>query len=170
MEIRTIGVVGAGSMGSGIAQIAAQAGYNVVMRDIEEKFVANAMKGIDRFLAKSVEKGKLAADAKDAAMGRIKGTTKMEDLKGVDYVIEVVFENMDLKKSIFRELDALVRKDVIIATNTSSLSITEIAGGYRQTGQGSGHALLQPSTVDEARGGREEPVHERRHAEGGYGS
>jgi len=147
MEIRTIGVVGAGSMGSGIAQIAAQAGYNVVMRDIEEKFVANAMKGIDRFLAKSVEKGKLAADAKDAAMGRIKGTTRMEDLKGVDYVIEVVFENMDLKKSIFRELDALVRKDVIIATNTSSLSITEIAGATGRPDKVVGMHFFNPAPL-----------------------
>jgi 3-hydroxybutyryl-CoA dehydrogenase len=127
MEIRTIGVVGAGSMGNGIAQIAAQAGYSVIMMDLEEKFVANALKGIDKFLAKSVEKGKITADAKDATIGRIKGTTKMEDLKDVDYVVEVVFEEMELKKKVFRQLDALVRKEVIIATNTSSLSITEIA-------------------------------------------
>ena len=127
MEIKTIGVVGAGSMGNGIAQIAAQAGYNVIMMDLEEKIVANALKSIDKFLAKSVEKGKITADAKDATIGRIKGTTKMEDLKDVDYVVEVVFEDMELKKKVFKELDALVRKEVIIATNTSSLSITEIA-------------------------------------------
>ncbi|HUJ90024.1 MAG TPA: 3-hydroxyacyl-CoA dehydrogenase family protein [Syntrophorhabdales bacterium] len=127
MEIKTIGVVGAGSMGNGIAQIAAQAGYSVIMMDLEEKFVANALKSIDKFLAKSVEKGKITTDAKDATMGRIKGTTKMADLKDVDYVIEVVFEEMELKKKVFKELDALVRKEVIIATNTSSLSITEIA-------------------------------------------
>jgi 3-hydroxybutyryl-CoA dehydrogenase len=127
MEIKTIGVVGAGSMGNGIAQIAAQAGYNVIMMDLEEKFVANALKGIDKFLAKSVEKGKITADAKEATIGRIKGTTKMADLRDVDYVIEVVFEEMEMKKKVFKELDALVRKEVIIATNTSSLSITEIA-------------------------------------------
>ncbi len=127
MEIKTIGVVGAGSMGNGIAQIAAQAGYSVIMMDLEEKIVANALKGIDKFLAKSVEKGKITADAKDATIGRIKGTTKMEDLKDVDYIIEVVFEDMELKKKVFKQLDALVRKEVIIATNTSSLSITEIA-------------------------------------------
>jgi len=127
MEIKTIGRLGAGTMGNGIAQTAAAAGYNVIMRDIEEKFVANGLKNIDQFLAKSVEKGKMAQEAKDALMGRIKGTTKMEDLKDCDYVIEAVFEDMDLKKAVFKELDGLLRKDVIIGTNTSSMSITEIA-------------------------------------------
>jgi len=128
MEIKKLGVVGAGTMGNGIAQLAAQIGCDVVMRDIEDSFVARGMKSIDKFLAKSVEKGKITADAKDGIMGRIKGTTKIEDLKDVDYVVEAVYEDMELKKAVFKELDALVRKDVIVATNTSSLSITEIAG------------------------------------------
>jgi 3-hydroxybutyryl-CoA dehydrogenase len=127
MDIKTIGVLGAGSMGNGIAQVAAQSGYKVVMRDVEEKFVERALKGIDKFLTKSVEKGKIAADDKTAILGRIKGTTKMEDLKDADFVIEVVFEEMELKKKVFKELDELTLKDVIIATNTSSMSITEIA-------------------------------------------
>ncbi|HBA54004.1 3-hydroxyacyl-CoA dehydrogenase family protein [Syntrophorhabdus aromaticivorans] len=127
MEIKTIGVLGAGTMGNGIAQVAAAAGYNVIMRDIEEKFVANGLKNIDKFLGKSVEKGKMTQEAKDALMGRIKGTTKMEDLKDCDYVIEAVFEDMNLKKAVFKELDGILRKDVIIGTNTSSMSITEIA-------------------------------------------
>jgi 3-hydroxybutyryl-CoA dehydrogenase len=127
MDIKTIGVLGAGSMGSGIAQVAAQSGYNVVMRDIEDKFVDRALKGIDKFLSKSVEKGKITADDKSAILGRIKGTTKMEDLKDVDFVVEVVLEEMELKKKVFKELDELTRKEVILATNTSSMSITEIA-------------------------------------------
>jgi len=127
MDIKTIGVLGAGSMGSGIAQVAAQSGYNVVMRDIEDKFVDRALKGIDKFLSKSVEKGKITADDKNATLGRIKGTTKMEDLKDVDFVVEVVLEEMELKKKVFKELDELTRKEVILATNTSSMSITEIA-------------------------------------------
>jgi 3-hydroxybutyryl-CoA dehydrogenase len=127
MDIKTIGVLGAGSMGNGIAQVAAQSGYKVVMRDVEENFVERALKGIDKFLTKSVEKGKIAADDKTAILGRIKGTTKMEDLKDADFVIEVVFEEMELKKKVFKELDELTRKEVIIATNTSSMSITEIA-------------------------------------------
>jgi 3-hydroxybutyryl-CoA dehydrogenase len=127
MDIKTIGVLGAGSMGSGIAQVAAQSGYNVVMRDIEDNFVDRALKGIDKFLSKSVEKGKVTADYKNTTLGRIKGTTKMEDLKDVDFVVEVVLEDMDLKKKVFKELDELTRKEVILATNTSSMSITEIA-------------------------------------------
>jgi len=127
MDIKTIGVLGAGSMGSGIAQVAAQSGYNVVMRDIEDKFVDRAIKGIDKFLSKSVEKGKITTDDKNTTLGRIKGTTKMEDLKDVDFVVEVVLEEMELKKKVFKELDELTRKEVILATNTSSMSITEIA-------------------------------------------
>jgi 3-hydroxybutyryl-CoA dehydrogenase len=127
MEIKTIGVVGAGSMGNGIAQVAAQAGYNVVMRDIEDRFVDNGMKNIDKMLSKSVEKGKMSADDKKAVMGRVKGTTKMEDLKSADFVIEVVLEIMDVKKKVFAELDQIVRPEVILASNTSSMSITEIA-------------------------------------------
>jgi len=127
MDIKTIGVLGAGSMGNGIAQVAAQSGYNVVMRDIDDKFVDRALKGIDKFLSKSVEKGKITSDDKSATLGRIKGTTKMEDLKDVDFVVEVVLEDMDLKKKVFKELDELTRKEVILATNTSSMSITEIA-------------------------------------------
>lgn len=127
MDIKTVGVLGAGSMGSGIAQVAAQSGYNVIMRDVEQAFVDRALKGIDKFLSKSVEKGKITADDKNATIERIKGTTKMEDLKDSDIVVEVVFEDLDLKKKMFKELDELTRKDIILATNTSSMSITEIA-------------------------------------------
>jgi 3-hydroxybutyryl-CoA dehydrogenase len=127
MSIKTIGVLGAGTMGNGIAQVAAQSGYDVIMRDIEDKFVEKGLKNIDKFLAKSVEKGKITAEVKNTVMGKIKGTTKMEDLKDADYIVEVVFEDMDLKKKMFKELDELTKKDVILATNTSSMSITEIA-------------------------------------------
>jgi 3-hydroxybutyryl-CoA dehydrogenase len=127
MEIRKIGVLGAGLMGNGIAQVAAQAGYDVVMRDVEDRFVENGLKAIDSFLTKSVEKGKLKEEEKRQILGRIKGTTEMEDLRDVDFVIEAVTENMDLKKEVFRTLDEITRKEVILATNTSSLSITEIS-------------------------------------------
>jgi len=133
MEIKTIGVVGAGSMGNGIAQVAAVAGYNVIMSDIEERFVQNGLNNIDKFLAKSVEKGKMSADEKAAIMGRIKTTVKLEDMKDADYVIEAVFEDMGVKKSTFKQLDEITRKDVILGTNTSSMSITEIANA---TGRG----------------------------------
>ena len=127
MDIKKIGVVGAGAMGNGIAQVAAQIGCEVVMRDIKDEFVERGMKSIDRFLSKSVEKGKLEAGEKDAILGRIQGTTDMSQLKDVDFVIEVVIEDLELKKSVFKELDELCRPEVIIASNTSSMSITEIA-------------------------------------------
>jgi 3-hydroxybutyryl-CoA dehydrogenase len=127
MDIKKLGVVGAGAMGNGIAQVAAQIGCEVVMRDIKDEFVERGMKNIDRFLSRSVEKGKLEAGEKDAILGRIKGTTDMSQLKDMDFVIEVVIEDLELKKSVFKELDELCRPEVIIASNTSSMSITEIA-------------------------------------------
>jgi len=127
MDIKTVGVVGAGTMGNGIAQVAATAGYNVIMSDIEDRFVQSGIKNVDKFLAKSVEKGKMSGDEKNAIMGRIKGTTKIEDMKDADVVVEVVLEKMDLKKQIFKQLDEITKKDAILATNTSSMSITEIA-------------------------------------------
>lgn len=127
MDIKKLGVVGAGAMGNGIAQVAAQIGCEVVMRDIKDEFVERGMKSIDRFLSRSVEKGKLEAGEKDAILGRIKGTTDMSQLKDMDFVIEVVIEDLELKRSVFKELDELCRPEVIIASNTSSMSITEIA-------------------------------------------
>jgi 3-hydroxybutyryl-CoA dehydrogenase len=127
MEIKKIGVVGAGTMGNGIAQIAAQIGCSVVMRDVEDRFVDNGLKSINRFLSKSVEKGKMTEDQKGEILGRIKGTTNLADLKEVDFVIEAVIEDLNLKKSVFKELDSICRPEVILASNTSSMSITEIA-------------------------------------------
>jgi 3-hydroxybutyryl-CoA dehydrogenase len=127
MEIKKIGVVGAGTMGNGIAQLAALIGCDVIMRDVEERFVQNGLKNIDRFLSKSVEKGKMAEDQKQAVLGRIQGTTSMADLAEVDFVIEAVIEDINLKRSVFKELDGICRADVILATNTSSMSVTEIA-------------------------------------------
>jgi 3-hydroxybutyryl-CoA dehydrogenase len=144
MEIKTIGVVGAGTMGNGIAQVAAQSGYNVIMHDVEEKFVQNGLKSIDKFLAKSVEKGKMTAEAKAEVMGRIKTTTKLEDMKDADYVVEAVFEDMAVKKSIFSQLDEICRKDVIIGTNTSSMSITEIANSTKRADRVVGLHFFNP--------------------------
>ncbi len=127
MSIKTIGVVGAGTMGNGIAQVAAIAGYNVIMSDIEDRFVQGGIKNVDKFLGKSVEKGKMTADEKNAIMGRIKGTVKLEDMKDADFVVEVILEKMDLKKQVFKQLDEITRKDVVLSTNTSSMSVTEIA-------------------------------------------
>lgn len=144
MEIKTIGVIGAGTMGNGIAQIGAQIGCNVVMRDIDMRFVEGGMKNIDKFLSKSVEKGKMAPDEKDAVIGRIRGTTDMSELKDVDFVVEAVIEDIELKKTVFKELDDLVRPEVILATNTSSMSITEIAASTSRPDKVCGMHFFNP--------------------------
>ena len=144
MEIRKIGVVGAGTMGNGIAQVAAQIGCDVVMRDIEDAFVERGLKSIDKFLSKSVEKGKVQAADKDTIMGRIKGTTNMADLKDVDFVVEAVIEDLDLKKSVFKELDGLCRPEVLLTTNTSSMSITEIAAATNRPDKVCGMHFFNP--------------------------
>jgi len=144
MEIRKIGVVGAGAMGNGIAQLAAQIGCEVVMRDIKDEFVERGMKSIDRFLSRSVDKGKMDAGEKDSILGRIKGTTDMSMLKDMDFVIEVVNEDLELKKSVFKELDELCRPEVILATNTSSMSITEIASATSRPDKVCGMHFFNP--------------------------
>jgi 3-hydroxybutyryl-CoA dehydrogenase len=144
MEIKKIGVVGAGTMGNGIAQVAAQIGCDVVMRDIEDSFVERGIKSVDKFLSKSVEKGKLPADEKQKIMGRIKGTTNLSDLKDVDFVVEAVIEDLALKKSVFKELDNLCRPEVILSSNTSSMSITEIAASTKRPDKICGMHFFNP--------------------------
>ena len=103
MSVNTIGIVGIGSMGNGIAQVAAQSGFSVIVRDMDEKILAKGIGSIDKFLSKSVEKGKMTAEQKAAVLGQIKTTTKIEDLKAADFIIEAAFESMDVKKKIFAE-------------------------------------------------------------------
>lgn len=147
MDIKKIGVVGAGVMGAGIAQVSAQIGCGVVMRDVEVKFVDGAMKRIESFLSKSVEKGKIDTAEKEAIIGRIKGTTDMADLKDVDFVIEAVLEDLDLKRRVFKELDELCRPQVILATNTSSMSITEIATSTTRPDKVCGMHFFNPAPL-----------------------
>jgi 3-hydroxybutyryl-CoA dehydrogenase len=147
MDIKAIGVLGAGSMGNGIAQVVAQAGYKVVMRDIEDRFVESGLKAIEKFLAKSVEKGKMTADQKKEILNRIKGTTRMEDLRDVDFVIEAVFEDLELKKSVFKQLDELTRPQVLLTTNTSSMSVTEIAMSTKRPEKVAGMHFFNPAPL-----------------------
>jgi len=144
MELKKIGVVGAGAMGNGIAQVAAQIGCDVVMRDVEMRFVEGGMKKIEGFLGRSVEKGKMDSKEKDAIIGRIKPTTDMADLKDADFLIEAVFEDLDVKKKVFKELDELCRPDVILATNTSSMSITEIGASTKRPDKVCGMHFFNP--------------------------
>jgi len=127
MEIKKIGVVGCGSMGAGISQISAQSGYDVVVREVNEDLLNKGLASINKVLSRSVEKGKIKQEDMDTALGRIKGTTNMEEFSECDLVIEVVVENMDLKREVFKELDKICPKHAILASNSSCLSIVDIA-------------------------------------------
>jgi len=127
MIIKKIGVVGAGQMGHGIALVAAKAGFSVILRDIKDEFVKNGINHIERFLDKSIEKGKMTINEKKNILSNIKGTTKLMDLKDVDLVIEAIFENIKIKKELFIELDKICKKDTYFASNTSTIPITDLA-------------------------------------------
>lgn len=132
-DVKVVGVLGAGTMGSGIAQVCAAAGYEVVLRDLEDRFLERGLNTIRKSLSKFVEKGKISQDEMDAILSRIKPTTSLDDLEGVDIVIEAIIEDMEAKKSIFKELNNIVkREDAIFASNTSTLSITEMAAVTRK--------------------------------------
>ncbi|NPA15649.1 MAG: 3-hydroxybutyryl-CoA dehydrogenase [Deferribacteres bacterium] len=145
--MKTIGVVGAGTMGAGIAQIAAQSGFNVILRDISDEALERGINIIKKSLGRLVKKGKLSQEDADAIVGRIKTTKELKDLADADYVIEAVFEKMEIKKEIFGELDRLTRSDVILATNTSSLSITEIAASTSRPDKVVGMHFFNPVPV-----------------------
>ncbi len=130
MEIKKVGVLGCGLMGSGIAQVAAMAGFDVTVLEVEQKFLDKGFAGIEKSLAKFAEKppekGGITAQQKDAARARLKGTTRREDLADCDIIIEAVIENVAQKKEMYAALDGIVKKDAIFASNTSSISITEL--------------------------------------------
>ncbi|QTL97369.1 3-hydroxybutyryl-CoA dehydrogenase [Iocasia frigidifontis] len=125
--MKKIGIVGAGTMGSGIAQTIAQSGYEVILRDIEQDFVDQGLAKIEKNLARSVQKERISAAEKDAVSGRITGTTELSKLADADLIIEAITEQMEIKKRVFQELDELCSPETILASNTSALSITEIA-------------------------------------------
>ncbi len=127
MAIRKIGVLGCGLMGSGIAQVTAQAGYDTVVVEVEQKFLDKGMGGIDKSLGKFVEKGKMTASDRDACLSRLKGSTSLQDLAQCDIVIEAITENPQVKKETYSAIDSIVKKDAIFASNTSSLTITELS-------------------------------------------
>ncbi|MBI4790011.1 MAG: 3-hydroxybutyryl-CoA dehydrogenase [Chloroflexi bacterium] len=147
MDIQTVGVVGCGLMGSGIVELIAKNGYNVVVREINDDFLEKGLSRVQGSMGRAVEKGKLAAAERDAAWGRIKGTTNMSDLAGVDLAIEAAIENLDLKKSIFKELDQVTRPDVILASNTSSLAVIEMASMTRRQDKVLGLHFFNPVPV-----------------------
>lgn len=147
MGISTVGVVGAGSMGRGIANLAAINGYNVILRDIKDEYLQNALQRMDKFMSKSVERGKMTAEQKAEALARIQTTTKLEDLKAADIVIEAVIEDLDLKKEVFAQLDEILPEGVILATNTSSMSITVIAEATKRPERVAGMHFFNPAQI-----------------------
>ncbi len=147
MEIKKVGVVGCGAMGAGIAQLCAQSGYQVVVSEINDELLKKGLASIDKVLARSVEKGKLSPANKDAITGRIKGTTTTKDFASCDLVIEAAIENLDLKKKIFAELDAVCPQHAILATNTSCLSITDMAMATKRPDKVLGLHFFNPAPV-----------------------
>ncbi|MER2598913.1 MAG: 3-hydroxybutyryl-CoA dehydrogenase [Caldilineales bacterium] len=133
MEIQTIGILGCGQMGSGIAEIAAKAGYEVIACEMDDATLTSGLKKVNKSLAKAVERGKLDADTMEAILKRISGTLVLQDLTDCDIVIEAVYEDLSVKQTVFATLDKIVKPEAILATNTSSISIAAIAAA---TGRG----------------------------------
>ncbi|TDD66027.1 3-hydroxyacyl-CoA dehydrogenase family protein [Jiangella aurantiaca] len=129
---RSVAVVGAGLMGSGIAQVAATGGWDVVLRDLDDDAVARGRAAIEASTAKFVEKGKLTEADRDSALGRITATTDLDAVAGADIVVEAVFENVDVKRELFAELDRVCRDGAVLATNTSAIPITKIAAATQR--------------------------------------
>jgi 3-hydroxybutyryl-CoA dehydrogenase len=147
MEIKIIGIVGAGQMGNGIAQVAAFSGLRVVMSDIADSFVQKGLGTISKNLDRMVEKGKIPSQKKDEIMGGIKGTIRIQDMAEVDFVVEAATENESLKLNIFKELDRVCKKEVILSSNTSSISITKIASATQRPTQVIGMHFMNPVPV-----------------------
>jgi 3-hydroxybutyryl-CoA dehydrogenase len=147
MTIQKVMVIGAGQMGSGIAQVCAMAGYDVYMNDLKQEFLDRGLAGITKNLSRSVDKGRMTEDEKTTVLGRLQTTTALEDAKHVDIVIEAAVENMDIKKKIFAELDQHAPAHTILATNTSSLPITEIAAATGRPEKVIGMHFMNPVPV-----------------------
>ncbi|MBC8029456.1 MAG: 3-hydroxybutyryl-CoA dehydrogenase [Pyrinomonadaceae bacterium] len=142
-----IGVVGSGTMGNGIAQVAARAGYSVVMRDVQDEFLQRGLNAIDKSLQRDVDKERLSAEEKQIVIGRISTTTKLEDLSGASFVIEAVTEDLKVKTEIFKALDSIAPSESILASNTSSISITKLAATTQRPDRVIGMHFMNPVPV-----------------------
>ena len=142
--IKTIGVIGAGTMGNGIAQAFAQSGFSVTLVDVAPPMLDRARGTIEKSLAKFVEKGKMTAADRDASMGRLSTATSVDQLAGVDYVVEAIVENAETKRALFASLDTITRPDVILASNTSSISITLLGAATKRPDHVLGMHFMNP--------------------------
>jgi 3-hydroxybutyryl-CoA dehydrogenase len=147
VEIRKVGVVGLGTMGAGIAQISVQSGFETIGREVEPQLGERGRATIERYLARGVEKGRLSGDERDAALGRLTLTTDLADLANCDLVIEAALEELELKREIFAELDRVTGPDAILATNTSALSVSEIAEATEHPQRVVGMHFFNPAPV-----------------------
>jgi 3-hydroxybutyryl-CoA dehydrogenase len=144
MKIRTVGVLGCGLMGAGIAQVAAAAGYKTIVREVNDSALQAGMGRIRKFLVDGVAKGKVTEDAQDKTLGNLTGTTQAEDLKECDIVVEAIVENVDEKRAVYQAVEAAVRPETIIASNTSSLCITELAVATKRPDRFGGLHFFNP--------------------------
>ncbi len=147
MQVNVFGVIGAGQMGNGIAQVAAMSGLNVIMNDIKQEFVDKGLKNISGLLARGVEKGKIAPAEKDAVLGRIKTSVTLDDMAAADFVVEAATERQEIKFELFRELDRVCRPGAILATNTSSIPIGRIAAQTKRPDKVIGMHFMNPVPV-----------------------
>lgn len=147
MAIRTVGVLGCGLMGSGIAQVCAQSGYRTVVREVEDSLLKKGLGRVEKFLADGVAKGKVTPEARDRTMANLSGTTRFEDLAGCDLVIEAIVENIDEKRRAYAALDGVVGESAIFCSNTSSLCITELAATTKRPDRFAGLHFFNPVPI-----------------------
>ncbi len=143
MDIKKIGIIGAGTMGTGITQVAATSGFEVILNDVGEDYIQRSLKIIEKSLTKLIEKGKIKEE-KEAILARIKTTTALEDLKEVDFAVEAIFEDFDVKKKVLQDLDKLLDPSVILTSNTSSISITRLAATTSRPSRFMGMHFMNP--------------------------
>jgi 3-hydroxybutyryl-CoA dehydrogenase len=147
MEIRRVGVVGLGTMGAGIAQVAAQSGHEVIGREVSDELCEQARAKIEHYLNRAVEKERISAEERDAALGRLRTTTDLADLADCDLVIEAIVEDLDAKRELFAELDGITRPDAILATNTSAIPVGKIAEATQRPERVVGMHFFNPAPV-----------------------
>jgi 3-hydroxybutyryl-CoA dehydrogenase len=146
-EVRKVGVVGLGTMGAGIAQVCVQTGVETVGREVSEELAERARERIAHYLGRGVEKGRLTPEERDAALARLRTTTELADLAGCDLVVEAVVEELEAKRQLFRELEGVVAPEAVLATNTSALSVTEIASATERPERVVGLHFFNPAPV-----------------------
>ena len=149
MDIKTIGIIGAGRMGSGIAQVMAVSGFEVILTDVKDEFIERGIDNIKKGLAKALEKGKITPEEKEKINSRIRTTSRLEDMAEADFIVEAVSEIEELKIDIFKRLDEICRKEVILSTNTSSLPISKIASVTKRQDKVIGMHFMNPAPVME---------------------